>query len=75
VVGLRAGFPLQLLDDRAGTLSNTPANSFAWEAAHLVTPADKLQADEGSGYEQAAGRPDDPHSLRMIEKGQLEGAQ
>jgi hypothetical protein len=38
----------------------------------LVTPADKLQADEGSGYEQAAGRPDDPHSLRMIEKGQLE---
>lgn len=75
VVACGPDFPLQLLDDRAGTLSNTPANSFAWEAAHLVTPADKLQADEGSGYEQVAGRPDDPHSLRMIEKGQLEGAQ
>ncbi len=75
VVACGPDFPLQLLDDRAGTLSNTPVNSFAWEAAHLVTPADKLQADERSGYEQAAGQPDDPHSLRMIEKGQLEGAQ
>ncbi len=75
VVACGPDFPLQLLDDRAGTLSNTPANSFAWEAAHLVTPADKLQADERSGYEQAAGQPDDPRSLRMIEKGQLEGAQ
>ncbi|MBN9357814.1 MAG: hypothetical protein J0I15_15290 [Herbaspirillum huttiense] len=75
VVACGPDFPLQLLDDRAGTLSNTPANSFAWEAAHLVTPADKLQADERSGYEQAAGHPDDPRSLRMIEKGQLEGAQ
>ncbi|MEV9285918.1 hypothetical protein AB0148_26930, partial [Klebsiella pneumoniae] len=53
VVACGPDFPLQLLDDRAGTLSNTPANSFAWEAAHLVTPADKLQADERSGYEQA----------------------
>ncbi len=75
VVACGPDFPMQLLDDRVGALRNTPANSFAWEAAHLVTPADKLQADEGSGYEQAVGQPDDPRSLRMIEKGRLDAAQ
>jgi hypothetical protein len=40
-------FPWQLLDDRAGTLRTTPANSFAFEAAHLAaTPTDHLVAVE-----------------------------
>jgi len=37
-------FPLQLLDNRAGTLAGTPNNSFAYEASHLVTPDDHLLA-------------------------------
>ncbi len=48
-VGLACGpyFPWQLLDDRAATLSATPANSFAFEAAHLVpAPQDSLRANE-----------------------------
>ncbi|MCI1014041.1 hypothetical protein HWE04_09260 [Herbaspirillum sp. C7C2] len=75
VVACGPDFPLQLLDDRAGSLRNTPANSFTWETAHLVTATDRLQADEGSGYEQASGGPDDPRSLRMLEKGQLDATQ
>ncbi|NYH25851.1 hypothetical protein [Paraburkholderia bryophila] len=39
-------FPLQLLDNRAGTLSGTPNNSFAYEVARLVTPSDHLLAPE-----------------------------
>ncbi|PQV54081.1 hypothetical protein [Paraburkholderia sp. BL21I4N1] len=39
-------FPLQLLDNRAGTLSGTPNNSFAYEVARLVTPGDHLLAPE-----------------------------
>jgi hypothetical protein len=39
-------FPLQLLDDRTGTLTATPANGFAFEARHLVTPGDDLKAVE-----------------------------
>ncbi|MFL9897080.1 hypothetical protein PQR71_02780 [Paraburkholderia fungorum] len=39
-------FPLQLLDNRAGTLSGTPNNSFAYEASRLVTPDDHLLAPE-----------------------------
>jgi hypothetical protein len=40
-------FPWQLLDDRAGTLRATPANSFAFEAAHLAAaPTDHLVAVE-----------------------------
>ncbi|MDR3538770.1 MAG: hypothetical protein P4L71_19905 [Acetobacteraceae bacterium] len=40
-------FPWQLLDDRTATLKATPANSFAYEAAHLAPPpADMLQAVE-----------------------------
>ncbi|CAE6740519.1 hypothetical protein [Paraburkholderia haematera] len=39
-------FPLQLLDNRAGTLSGTPNNSFAYEAARLVKPGDRLLAPE-----------------------------
>ncbi|NUU02353.1 hypothetical protein [Herbaspirillum robiniae] len=73
VVACGPDFPLQLLDNRAGTLKNTPANSFAWEAAHLVAPVGKLQADEGSTYE--GQREDAPGSLRMREKGQLDDAQ
>jgi hypothetical protein len=44
-------FPWQLLDDRAGTLKATPANSFAFEAARLApTPRDQLKATEGQLY-------------------------
>ncbi|MBK5125636.1 hypothetical protein IQ288_38095 [Burkholderia sp. R-69980] len=39
-------FPLQLLDNRAGTLSGTPNNSFAYEVSRLVTPGDHLLAPE-----------------------------
>src|SRR5712692_5633139 len=40
-------FPWQLLSNRAGTLRETPKNSFAFEAAHLVAPPkDKLKAVE-----------------------------
>ena len=40
-------FPWQLLDDRTFTLKSTPANSFAFEAAHLVPPPhDHLKAVE-----------------------------
>ncbi|KAF1048610.1 MAG: hypothetical protein GAK35_00160 [Herbaspirillum frisingense] len=73
VVACGPDFPLQLLDDRVGTLQNTPANSFAWEAAHLVTAADQLKAGEGVGHENR--REDDPKSMRMLEKGKLDDAQ
>ncbi|WP_233874551.1 hypothetical protein [Paraburkholderia adhaesiva] len=36
-------FPMQLLDNRAATLFGTPSNSFAYEAAHLVTPDNALK--------------------------------
>ena len=52
-------FPLQLLDNRAGTLSGTPNNSFAYEASHLVTPADHLQAPEAASV-PAGQQPVDP---------------
>ena len=48
-VGLACGpeFPWQLLDNRADTLKATPANSFAYEAAHLApAPTDALRANE-----------------------------
>ena len=46
VVACGPDFPAQLLDDRAGTLSSTPANSFSFEASHLLTPTDALRAQE-----------------------------
>ncbi|RKF50866.1 hypothetical protein [Paraburkholderia fungorum] len=52
-------FPLQLLDNRAGTLSGTPNNSFAYEAARLVTPADHLLAPEAV-HVPAGQQPADP---------------
>ncbi|TWB18495.1 hypothetical protein FBZ89_110144 [Nitrospirillum amazonense] len=40
-------FPWQLLDRREVTLAETPANPFAWEAAHLVpAPTDMMKAVE-----------------------------
>jgi hypothetical protein len=39
-------FPWQLLSNRTTTLKNTPANSFAFDAARLVVPTDTLQAIE-----------------------------
>lgn len=52
-------FPLQLLDDRAGTLRSTPANSFAYEASHLVSVNDALKASEAiSGNDSPPDAPD-----------------
>lgn len=39
-------FPLQLLDNRAGALKSTPANSFAYEVAHMAPVADRLTPRE-----------------------------
>jgi len=42
-------FPWQLLNNRGATLKETPANSFAFEAAHLESPpTDRLKAVEGA---------------------------
>src|SRR5579862_3250668 len=50
-------FPWQLLDDRAATLSATPSNSFAYEAAHLApVPKDDLKAVEFDEYQQDQAR-------------------
>lgn len=46
VVACGPDFPAQLLDDRAGTLRSTPANSFSYEASRLVVPAEALRAQE-----------------------------
>lgn len=46
VIACGPDFPLQVLDDRAGTLKQTPANSFAYEASHLVSASDALQPNE-----------------------------
>jgi hypothetical protein len=44
-------FPWQLLDDRAATMKAVPANSFAFEAAHLApAPRDHLQAAENTDF-------------------------
>jgi len=55
VIACGPDFPLQVLDDRAGTLKATPANSFAYEASHLAQSSDKLQANEN---ENAYAPPD-----------------
>ena len=47
-------FPWQLLENRNDTLKTTPANSFAFEAQHLVAPVqDHLKPDEQSFDETA----------------------
>lgn len=46
VIACGPDFPPQLLDDRAGTLQGTPANSFAYEAARLLPATDTLRANE-----------------------------
>lgn len=46
VIACGPDFPPQLLDDRAGTLQGTPANSFAYEAARLMPATDALRANE-----------------------------
>jgi hypothetical protein len=43
-------FPLQLLDNRAGTLKGTPTNSFAFEVMHLIPVSDRLITNE-TGYD------------------------
>src|SRR5258706_1353111 len=62
-------FPLQLLDDRAGTLKSTPANSFAFEAAHLVPAADRFKANEpGAGADADGTRNDDGLTAAQLAK-------
>jgi cellulose synthase operon protein C len=51
-------FPLQLLDNRAGTLAGTPNNSFAYEASHLVTPDDRLVSLEAVRVKPGQQPPD-----------------
>jgi hypothetical protein len=58
VIACGPDFPLQVLDDRAGTLKATPANSFAYEAAHLVKPDDALLANESDSAPDPSGKPD-----------------
>jgi len=58
VIACGPDFPLQVLDDRAGTLKATPANSFAYEAAHLVKPGDALLANESDSAPDPSGKPD-----------------
>lgn len=48
VIACGPEFPPQLLDDRAGTLQGTPANSFAYEAARLTPATDALRASESA---------------------------
>jgi hypothetical protein len=64
VVAIACGpdFPLQLLDNRAGTLKGTPANSFAFEVAHLVPVSDRLIAKETDRDPFEAGTAALPHS-------------
>lgn len=62
-------FPMQLLDDRAGTLKATPSNSFAFEAAHLVDAKDDLTAVENVGY--PGWREENPRSPQALERGDL----
>ncbi|WP_133646627.1 hypothetical protein [Paraburkholderia flava] len=66
-------FPLQLLDDRAGTLKSTPSNTFAYEAAHLVKPADSLKAYEATPAALTSAVPD--HSSDLPGNGTLNAAQ
>jgi hypothetical protein len=60
VIACGPDFPAQLLDDRSGTLRGTPANSFAYEATHLVPSGDSMKAVEASYYDDShPGSPDD----------------
>jgi hypothetical protein len=69
-VGVACGpfFPWQLLDNRAATLKATPNNSFAWEAAHLVT----VPADAPKAFEPGFNAPDEDQDNARI-KAETEG--
>jgi hypothetical protein len=58
VIACGPDFPAQLLDDRSGTLRSTPANSFGYEAAHLLAATDKLRANESYALPDGSYRPD-----------------
>lgn len=63
-------FPSQLLENRAETLKAPPANSFAFEAAHLVPPPkDSLKAiePEYSWYEDEQARQEQDANLEKAE--------
>lgn len=45
VIACGPDFPAQLLDDRQATLYSTPANSFAYEATHLLPSTVGVKAD------------------------------
>ncbi len=56
-LGCVIGTPWQLLDNRRQTLRQTPANSFAWEAAHLVAaPKAAIVPRENDGDHNARDR-------------------
>lgn len=78
VVACGPEFPAQLLDDRAGTLQGTPANSFRYEAQRLVTPADRLaDAEQPPVYDGVQGRripEDDDRALTRPQREQLRRA-
>ncbi|MFC4278812.1 hypothetical protein [Achromobacter aloeverae] len=60
VIACGPEFPPQLLDDRAATLNATPANSFAYEATHLVDSRDDFSVRERYYYEESRQEtPDD----------------
>jgi hypothetical protein len=59
-------FPTQLLDHRDATLTATPQNSFAWEAAHLLPATDKLQAHESDASPYDAPKPADDAALQGL---------
>lgn len=58
VIACGPDFPPQLLDDRAGTLQGTPANSFAYEAMRLVPATDSLRANESPLLPEGSYRSD-----------------
>lgn len=58
VVACGPDFPAQLLDDRSATLHSTPANSFSYEASHLLAPTDSLRARESLTLADGSAPPD-----------------
>ena len=76
VIACGPDFPAQLLDDRAGTLQGTPANSFAFEARRLVAADERLvQARhkpvyDGVPWSQRIPEDDDP-ALTRAQRDQL----
>jgi tetratricopeptide (TPR) repeat protein len=66
-------FPMQLLDDRAGNLKETPANTFAYEASHLAPKGDgRLKPVQHALYGYN-GQADDDELAAELAKDEAEG--